>query len=243
MVNNYSIFKANVLAEVSQIILDEKILVTPEIELQNTLFKGNESLLERVHFKKKNPNTRLIHLFQELPINKKTGKIGESSRLSFLNMDKFPDGCFFLMDEVTKRINCYICELKHRPGDKILDGIDKQFYSGLLHCKTFFATVKLDEEYTITYHFLIVGCIRLYDEYEKQPIVNGVPKPAPGTPPRKVREIRAYQQYKAGTIYFSYVKDFTSKFDFPFTYVQLNPIGNVDERTLVLEAEFELNFI
>lgn len=223
--NRYNVFKENVVVEEESFIrFDEWIDITEDIKKQNDIFIESEKIYAEVTFEIQEITHKLYRLFNEAPINKKTGKPGENSRISFMKKGKFPDGCFFLIDYKNKKIHCYICELKHRPGDKVLD-IAEQFYSGFIHCKTFFAAICLDEEYEITYQYKIIGFVKEYEKYEKQLISNGVIKTPPGVLPTSSHKLRAYLNYKSGKIYYSYVRDYSKKIEFPFEFIQLIDSG------------------
>lgn len=235
MTTQYSVFKPKVIEKVTSITLDEDIDITAEIEKQDQIFIGNSRINESIVFENNDPNSELYLLFREW-IDSKTGKPKEKSRIRFITVDKFPDGCFFLKDTNNKKIKCYICEMKHRPGDKILR-IAEQFYSGYVHCKTFFSAIGLDEEYKIEYQFYIVGYLERYDVYDKQIANHGVIRAAPGVRPLTLDmtpEWRAYQNYRLGIIHYAYTSDYKGKHSFPVKFIKLN-IQGVDPHTKIVK--------
>lgn len=223
MTTNYCVFKPKVVEEVTSITLSEVIDIIPKIEEQDKLFVENSKIFESIVFENDDATNTLYLLFREW-IDQTTGEPKEQSRINFISVDKFPDGCFFLKDSNSKKIKCYICEMKHRPGDKILR-IAEQFYSGYVHCKTFFSAVGLDQEYQIEYQYYIVGYIEKYDYYEKQLESQGAIRPVPGVrplTPAMTPELRAYTNYKIGTIYYAYTSDYQHKISFPTEFIKLD---------------------
>lgn len=241
MTTNFSVLIPKVINEMQVIKLDEIIEITSDVEKQDKNFLGNEKIFVEVSFTKHDSTNELFRLFEELEIDSGTGKPKERSRISFLKVNKFPDGCFYLKDSTNKRINCYICELKHRPGDKIKK-ISEQFYNGYIHCKTFFSSINLDSEYEINYKFLIVGYIKHYAEYEKQLISNGVTKASPGVKPEDKHKLRAYRNYKKGIIKYAYVTDYSKSFEFPIEFIQLQFQGILNQNTVKLTESKILSF-
>ena len=221
--------------------ITESIKVTEQIVKQHKGFANKESIHVKVTVKKGHSTIHLVELFKEKK-TEKDGRIKEGSRISFLKPNNFPDGCYYTIKKDSNIIDCYICELKHTPGHKV-QTIAKQFYVAYIHCKTIFAAVKLDERYDIRYHFGVYGFNKYYEKFENQPIVNGAIKTPPGVRPASIPELRAYENYKKGKIYFSYTTDFseTDPFQFQFNYFQLELDKNATESTIVnLQYELEV---
>lgn len=226
--SKYSVFKDSVHKVVEGVRITEYIDITAELKKQHNNFIGKEKIFVQVTVEKDDSTDYLVELFNEKKPGK-DGRIKEGSRISFLDSNNFPDGCYYTVKKGRSEIDCYICELKHTPGHK-LGIIAKQFYVAYMHCKTIFAAVKLDEHYTIRYHFEIYGFNERYEAFDMQPIVNGVVKTPPGVRPAFLHELKAYERYKKGEIYFSYTTDFSEAdpFIFQVKYIQLvfdqNPI-------------------
>lgn len=238
--DKYNIFKEKLVEEVECVILDELIDIKPEHEKQDSIFFNNKKIHEEVMFKTSKPSLKLFRLFMEAKVNRKTGKLGEDSRINFITVRGFPDGCFYIEDSEKKEIDCYICELKHNPGSHAVD-IAKQFYMGLLHCKTFFSSIKFDEKYKIKYHFFIVGFLEQYEAFEKQIVIpGGVVKAAPGVLPAPNYKLTAYKKYKECKIYFSYTSNHSESFEFPFKFIQLEKQESEDTDTVKLAKSLVL---
>lgn len=230
--NRYNVFKDGIHNNVEEIQITEYIEITDEIKKQHENFKNHEEIYVQVNVEKGDETEHLIELFQERKAGK-DGRIKEGSRISFLEANNFPDGCYYTIKKDSRRIDCYICELKHTPGHK-LQTIARQFYVAYMHCKTIFAAVKLDEQYEIHYHFKVYGFNEFYETFEHQPIVNGNVKTPPGVRPAASHELRAYERYKKGKIHFSYTKDYrVEPFIFNVAYNQLEFSSDTIEDGLV----------
>nr|WP_309099083.1 hypothetical protein [Fredinandcohnia onubensis] len=79
-------------------------------------------------------------------------KDNEHSRIKFLEVDRFPDGCFVVFNDTS--IDCYICELKLTPTNK-LKQLKEQLFSGYIHCKSLFSIMDIPIDITINYRFLV----------------------------------------------------------------------------------------
>lgn len=231
--NNYSVFNEFIQNAVDSLDIIESIEVTEQIAKQQKDFANKESIHVKVTVKKGYSTIRLIELFKEKK-PEKDGRIKEGSRISFLKPNNFPDGCYYTIKKDSNVIDCYICELKHTPGHKV-QTIAKQFYVAYIHCRTIFTAVKLDERYDIRYHFCIYGFNKYYERFENQPIVNGEIKTPPGVRPASISELKAYESYKKGEIYFSYTTDFSEEnpFRFQFNYFQLEIGDSAVESNIV----------
>lgn len=231
--NKYSVFKELIHNVVDDLSITEYIAVTDQIEKQHVNFVNKDLIFVQVIIKKEQSTKYLVELFKEKKQGK-DGRVKEGSRISFFELNNFPDGCYYTIKQDSSIIDCYICELKHSPGHK-LQTIAKQFYVAYMHCKAIFAAVRLDEQYEIRYHFEIYGFNKYYDVFECQPVVNGVVKTPPGVRPATTHELKAYEKYKRGEIHFSYTTDFseTDSFQFPITYFQLRFDGKVAENNIV----------
>lgn len=97
-----------------------------------------------------------------------------------------------------------------------------QFYSGYLHCKALLDAIDIQREYEVTYEYLLIGFRKESPYMEKQLIANGIVKSAPGIIPKETHEIRAYQRFKSSNmLHFSYVNDYSLKFEFTFQHICL----------------------
>lgn len=240
-IDEYSVFRENIIQEQETIVISENISVNDKIKEEDELFQTKNTLIETIVIRKENPDLKLFHLFNDRISG--DGRTIEKGRIKFLRTDRFPDGCFLLIDTMTRKIKCFICELKHSAGDKI-SLIAEQFYSGYLHCKAFLNAIDLERDYEVSFEYIIAGFKRESVRLEKQLVANGAVKSSPGVPPNSHHEVRAYQRFKtANTICFSYTNDFSRTFDFTFEHICLKDrVYDSNQESIELREEYIINF-
>lgn len=240
-INDYSVFKDNIVQEHEKIVISEKINVCSKIQKDDSLFLTRKTLIETIEIIKENPDLKLFRLFND-KFND-DGKAIEEGRIKFLSINRFPDGCFLLVDAQNKKIKCYICELKHFACENI-KLIAEQFYSGYLHCKVFLDAIDLENEYEISYEYLIVGYGKESARLEKQLLTHRTAKSPPGVKPEPPHHVKAYQRFKEfNKICFSYMSDYSKSIDFVFEHISLkDKVEELDEEKVELKEKYIVKF-
>ncbi|MCY9230059.1 hypothetical protein [Bacillus inaquosorum] len=123
--------------------------------------------------------------------SKPRAKQKEISRLVFIQVQKFPDGIFFILND-DGSVNCFICELKVTPANK-LQQLKEQLFSGYIHCKTLFSILDIDK---INYNF----CVLYIHEDNKQNEFNKTRSGKKVIPGRKIVPDEDYVNWKKGKL-------------------------------------------
>ncbi|MED2762918.1 hypothetical protein P4283_12745 [Bacillus thuringiensis] len=148
----------------------------------------------------------------------KNAKNNEISRIKFFEVNKFPDGIFICFNDDSS-VDCYICELKATPSNK-LEQLKEQLFSGYVHCKSLLAMLDVPLN-VIRYRFMVflVNDKNTMAEHN----LNNFKKVIPGKPVVNMSDYELWRRNKA--IY----KNGEYVFSMDIEKYQMNNLVNPDE--------------